>query len=76
MDKVKEFREMAKKLDEIKCPAFALWYFLPMFESICKRQMNLGSCENNTYEILAQLKYTELKKAAEEIRDVVAADLW
>ena len=76
MDKEKEFREMAKKLDEIKCPAFALWYFLPMFKSICDRQMKEGSCENKTYEVLAQLKYSELKKAAEEIRDIVAADLW
>ena len=72
----KSFEEIAEKLDAIDCPSFALWYLLQEFPKIVDRQMGKGTCENKTYEALAQIKYAELKKAAEEMRDIIADDLW
>lgn len=72
----KMFKEIAEKLDEIECPSFALWYLLQEFPKIVDRQMAKGTCENKTYEALAQIKYAEFKKAAEEMRDIIAGDLW
>lgn len=76
MTKEEQFQKWAKEIDAIECPAFALWLLLPLFEQIVERQMKKGGCENKTYETLAHLKYAELKKAAEEIRDIVADELW
>lgn len=76
MTKEEEFQKIAEQLDAIECPSFALWYLLPEFEKIANRQMAKGTCENKTYEMLAQWRYAELKKAAEEIREIVADDLW
>ena len=72
----KMFKEIAEQLDAIECPSFALWYLLQEFPKIVDRQMTKGTCENKTYEALAQIKYAELKKAAEEMRDIISADLW
>lgn len=72
----KMFEGIAEQLDEIECPSFALWYLLQEFPKIVDRQMTKGTCENKTYEALAQIKYAELKKAAEEMRDIIAAELW
>lgn len=76
MNKEQEFQKIAEQLDAIECPSFALWYLLQEFPKIVDRQMTKGTCENKTYEALAQIKYAELKKAAEEMRDIIAADLW
>lgn len=76
MNKEEEFQKIAEKLDEIECPSFALWYLLQEFPKIVDRQMAKGIYENKIYEALAQIKYAELKKAAEEMRNIIAADLW
>lgn len=76
MTKEEEFKKIAEQLDAIECPSFALWYLLQEFPKIVDRQMAKGTCENKTYEVLAQIKYAELKKAAEEMRDIIADDLW
>lgn len=76
MNKEEEFQKIAEQLDAIECPSFALWYLLPEFEKIVSRQMAKGTCGNKTYELLAHYKYGELKKAAEEMREVIADELW
>lgn len=76
MMKEEEFQKIAEQLDAIECPSFALWYLLQEFPKIVDRQMAKGTCENKTYEVLAQIKYAELKKVAEEMRDIIADDLW
>lgn len=76
MTKEEEFQKIAEQLDAIECPSFALWYLLQEFPKIVDRQMAKGTCENKTYELLAQRRYAELKKAAEEMREVIADDLW
>lgn len=76
MTKEEEFQKIAEQLDAIECPSFALWYLLQEFPKIVDRQMAKGTCENKTYEMLAQWRYAELKKAAEEIREIVADELW
>lgn len=78
MDKEIEFKEIAKKLDEIECPTFALWYLLQNFKDICERQMKDSKYmkDNDLVITLAKLKANELIKAADEMREILAADLW
>lgn len=76
MTKEEEFQKIAEQLDAIECPSFALWYLLPKFEEIANREMAKEMCSSKIYELLAMYKYSELKKAAEEMREVIAADLW
>lgn len=76
MTKEEEFQKMAEQIEAIECPAFALWYLLPLFDQICDRQFAKGTCDNETITRLAELRRAELSKAAKEIRDIVADDLW
>lgn len=73
--KEKYFNEMAEQLDKITCPAFALWYMLPEFEKIAERQMK-GECKDERIYGVARIKMDELLKAAKEIREIVASELW
>lgn len=67
MDKQKEFEKIAEILDKIECPIFALWYLLPKINEVLER---------NSYGILSSLKANDLKKAAEEMREVLSNELW
>ena len=76
MTKEEQFQKWAEEIEAIECPAFALWLLLPLVDEIFDRQMKKASCDNMTMRMLSQWKMDELRKAAKEIRDVVADELW
>lgn len=75
-EKRNEFNEIAEQLDKISNPTFALWYMLQDFEKIVDRMIKDSKCEDKILMNMAMMKYGELKKAAEQMRDVLADDLW
>lgn len=66
----KEFCELANELDKIKCPSFALWYLLPHANEV------LDKANEYTNDYLVDQKVKDLKKAIEELREVLSNELW
>lgn len=74
----KRIAEISKRIDKLTDEErqFVLWYLLPKFKKMFTFKFSTDSKELNAIQGMAYAKYSELCKAAIDMKNVIADLLW